>query len=168
MPGVGDTYELHDHERVAVTALTPELLEVEAEWGAAEHRPLAHVHAAQDERFVVHEGELTIDAGGQRRTLRAGDTADVARGTPHRMWNSGETPARATWQIRPALRTADFWTAVDAARRTRPTDAHGMLTPVAAAPLLHEYRTEFALALPAPVRAVATTTLRIAARLRGY
>ncbi|MCW3023488.1 MAG: hypothetical protein JWR30_2810 [Conexibacter sp.] len=168
MPGVGDTYELHDHERVAVTALTPELLEVEAEWGAAEHRPLAHVHAAQDERFVVHEGELTIDAGGQRRTLRAGDTADVARGTPHRMWNSGTTPARATWQIRPALRTADFWTAVDAARRTRPTDAHGMLTPVAAAPLLHEYRTEFALALPAPVRAPAMTALRVAARLRGY
>jgi mannose-6-phosphate isomerase-like protein (cupin superfamily) len=168
MPQAGDTYDLHDHERVTVTTLTHELLEVEAEWGAAEHRPLAHVHAAQDERFVVHEGELTLDAGGQRRTLRAGDNADVPRGTPHRMWNSGSTPVRATWQTRPALRTADFWAAVHAARRTCPTDAHGMLTPVAAAPLLHEYRTEFALALPAPVRATAMTALRVAARLRGY
>jgi hypothetical protein len=84
------------------------------------------------------------------------------------MWNSGSTPVRATWQTRPALRTADFWAAVDAARHKRPTDAHGMLTPVAAAPLLHEYRTEFALALPAPVRATAMTALRIAARLKRY
>jgi hypothetical protein len=144
-------------------------LEVGAEWGAAEHRPLAHVHGAQDERFVLHEGELTVDLDGERHTLRPGDALEVPRGTPHRMWNSGATPARATWQTRPALRTADFWRAVHDARAAgRPTDAHGMLTPVAAAPLLREFRTEFRLALPAPVGRAALAILGLAARVKGY
>jgi hypothetical protein len=39
---------------------------------------------------------------------------------------------------------------------------------VAAAPLLHTYRDEFQLALPAPVRVAALTVLRAVARLRGY
>ncbi|MDX6727366.1 MAG: hypothetical protein QOK49_2171, partial [Baekduia sp.] len=80
-----ETYVLHDAERVTVRSHTPELLEVEAEWGAGEHRPLAHVHGAQDERFVLHEGELTVDLGGERHTLRPGDALEVPRGTPHRM-----------------------------------------------------------------------------------
>jgi quercetin dioxygenase-like cupin family protein len=164
------TYQLHDNERVTVTTLTPELLEVEAEWGTggAGHRPPPHLHPSQDERFVLHEGEVTAELDGLRQTIQAGETLDIPRGTPHRMWNSGTGPARATWQTRPALRTAEFWEAMDAARRTRPTGSGGMLTPVAVAPLLREYRAEFQLALPAPLERAALAVLGVAARAKGY
>jgi mannose-6-phosphate isomerase-like protein (cupin superfamily) len=163
-----ETFELHDTERLTVTAHTPELLEVEAEWGPAAHRPPPHLHPSQDERFVVAEGELTVELDGATRVLHAGDALDVPRGTPHRMWSSGAGPARATWQTRPALRTADFWRELDAARRTRPTGKGGLLTPVAIAPLLRRYRPEFQLALPAPLERTALAALNAAARVKGY
>jgi mannose-6-phosphate isomerase-like protein (cupin superfamily) len=164
-----ETYELHDAERVTIRHHAPDLLEVAAEWQPeGRGKPLAHRHPRQAERFVVEDGALSIELDGVTRVLGPGDELDVPAGTAHRMWNAGPAVCRATWQTRPALRTAEFWRAMDAARTMRPTDAHGLLTPVAAAPLLHEYRHEFQLAWPAPVRAVALTLLRTAARLRGW
>jgi mannose-6-phosphate isomerase-like protein (cupin superfamily) len=169
VPQTGDTFALTDHERLTVTHLDPELLEVEAEWSAGGgHRPPSHLHARQDERFVVHEGELTAEVDGTQRTIRAGETLEVPAGTPHRMWNAGAAPVRATWQTRPALRTAEFWAEMDAARRTRPTGKGGTLTPVAVAPLLQKYRDEFQLALPAPLERGALAVLGAAARAKGY
>jgi hypothetical protein len=84
------------------------------------------------------------------------------------MWNSGDVPVRATWQTRPALRTAEFWRAMTAARATRPTGKGGVLTPVAAAPLLRKYRAEFQLALPAALERPALAVLGAAARIKGY
>jgi mannose-6-phosphate isomerase-like protein (cupin superfamily) len=163
-----EIFQLHDSERLTVVTDTPELLEVAAEWGPVEHRPPAHLHPSQDERFVVAEGELTAEIAGERRVLHAGDVLEIPRGTPHRMWNSGSGPARASWQTRPALRTAQFWRAMDDARRTRPTKHGGILTPVAVAPLLRKYRPEFQLALPAPLERTALAVLGLAARVRGY
>jgi quercetin dioxygenase-like cupin family protein len=163
------TFVLHDAERVTVTTLTPELLEVAAEWDPADHRPPPHRHAAQDEHFAINAGALTVELDGNPpRTLRAGDTLDIPRGTPHRMYNAGTEQARATWQTRPALRTAEFWAEMHAARQTRPTSHGGLLTPVAVAPLLRRYRTEFQLALPAPLERTALAVLGAAARVRGY
>jgi mannose-6-phosphate isomerase-like protein (cupin superfamily) len=159
------TYQLHDGERLTLRGRTPELLEVEAEWGPSATKPLPHRHPGQDERFVVHEGELTVDLDGTRRVLHAGDELEVPRGRAHRMWNSGAGPCRATWQVRPALRTEEFWEAVHIARQTKPTDAHGMLTPVAAAPILRTFRDEFRLAWPEPVQAPALLALSAIARL---
>ena len=161
------TYELHDAERVTVRRHTPEVLEVAAEWAAGEHPPLPHLHPHQDERFEVHEGELTVDLDGKRHVLRPGDTLDVPRGTRHRMFNSGGSTARATWQVMPAGRTAEFWAAIHEARKTKPTDAHGMLTPPAAAPILREYRDVFRLGLPDAVARPALAALSAVARLRG-
>ncbi|MEA2305422.1 MAG: hypothetical protein QOH43_2702 [Solirubrobacteraceae bacterium] len=163
-----ETYDLHDAEHVTIVRHTPDLLEVEVTWDPGDHHPLAHVHDAQDERFAIHDGELTVVLDGIRRTLHAGETLDIPRGTPHTMWNTGATPARAGWQTRPALRTAEFWAELHAARQTRPTDAHGLLTPVAAAPLLREYRSEFRLALPRPLGRAALFVLSLAARVKGY
>lgn len=168
MPQVGDVYALTPSERVTVQSLTPDLLEVEAEWAPVEIKPVAHHHPEQDEHFEVHAGELTAEVDGERRVLRAGDTLDIPRGTPHKMWNSGDSRARATWQTRPAGRTAEMWTAMDAARK-RPgtTDKQGMLTPLAAAPILKAYRDTFRLAWPAPVERVALTALAAAGKARG-
>jgi mannose-6-phosphate isomerase-like protein (cupin superfamily) len=169
-PQTGDVYALTDHERLTVTHLDADLLEVEAEWTVndAGHRPPPHLHDHQDERFVVHEGELSAEVDGEQRTIRAGETLDIPARTAHRMWNAGATPVRATWQTRPALRTAEFWTELDAARRSRPTGKGGVLTPVAVAPLLKKYRAEFRLALPAPMERGALAVLGAAARAKGY
>ena len=169
MPAVGDVYALTPSERLTVRSLTPDLLVVDAEWAPVEIRPIAHHHPVQDEHFEVHAGELTAEVDGERRVLRAGDTLDIPRGTAHKMWNSGDVAARATWEVRPAGQTAEMWAAMDAARR-RPgaTDKHGMLTPLAAAPILKTYRDAFRLALPAPVERVAITALAAAGRARGH
>jgi mannose-6-phosphate isomerase-like protein (cupin superfamily) len=146
MPQPGDVVSLGGHERRTITQLTDDLLEVAAEWdpASADHRPLAHLHPHQDEHFVVHEGELTAAIDGVERVLRAGDTLDVPRGTPHAMWNTGDGPARATWQVRPALRTAQLWAAIDGASRA----AGRIPTPEEGARLLEEYAPEFQLVLP--------------------
>jgi hypothetical protein len=49
-------------------------------------------------RAVVH---------GTERRYEAGDTIDVPPGTPHQMAADG--PARVRWEVRPALRTAEFF-----------------------------------------------------------
>lgn len=45
--------------------------------------PPLHVHAAQDEIFVVVEGAYMFEVGGQRHRLTAGDTILAPRGVPH-------------------------------------------------------------------------------------
>jgi glyoxylate utilization-related uncharacterized protein len=87
------------------------------------------------EHFEVLEGELTVELDGRQRVLAAGDAIDVPRGTVHRMWNSGGVTARATWQVRPALRTAEMFAELD-----------GGLNPAKAAKVLWRYRNEFRLA----------------------
>ena len=118
MPEPGDVYALGPTERLRLTTVTPELLELEATWEPrAEHRPLLHRHPNQDEHFVVREGELTALVDGVEHVLRAGDTLDVPRGAPHSMHNAGGQTARATWQVRPAQRTAQLWATLDAIGR---------------------------------------------------
>lgn len=55
------------------------------------------------------EGELTVVVDGEQRVVGAGDVLDVPAGTVHQMWNGGDGPARATWQVRPALRTEEMF-----------------------------------------------------------
>ena len=48
----------------------------------------------------------TIIDGTERR-YGPGETFEVPAGTPHQM--VGEGPSRVSWEIRPALRTAEFF-----------------------------------------------------------
>ena len=163
---VGDTYLLHDGERVTVRVAEPDLLAVDVEWSALPHKPPVHSHPKQAERFEVREGELSVEVDGRRHVLRAGDALDVPAGSPHKMWNSGDGPCRAAWEVRPALRTEGFFRAVHEAREAGRGGEHGILTPLGAAPILREYRDEFALPLPAPVQSVALAALSAVSRLR--
>lgn len=84
-----------------------ELLEMEATYGGSGSLPPEHSHPQQVERFVVLEGTVhTIIAGDERR-YGAGETFEVPAGTPHQM--TGDGPARVRWEVRPALRTAEFF-----------------------------------------------------------
>ena len=172
MARAGDTFQLHDGEKVTVVTASAdsggELLEVSAEWTPAEHKPLMHSHPKQDEHFEILEGELTVKLGDDRHVLHAGDSLDVPRGTKHSMWNSGSVPARATWQVRPALGTEDLWENVHTQRAAGHTGKGGMINMPAAALVLSEFPDEFVPDIPAAARKPAFAVLRQWARLRGY
>lgn len=135
MPAVGDSYSVREGEHVTIRTLTPDLLVMEAAWGPGHGKPPRHYHPSQDERFEVLEGELTVETGkGRPVVLRAGDGVDIPRGTIHRMWNDGETKARAAWRVMPSQRTAEMFEALD-----------GGINPARAAKILWEFRREFRL-----------------------
>jgi mannose-6-phosphate isomerase-like protein (cupin superfamily) len=147
MPKVGDVYSLSDHQRLTVTVLGDELLEVEAVWepGGVMQQPPLHRHRSQDEHFVIREGELRAVIDGEERILRPGDVIDVPAGTPHAMWSTAEGPSRATWQVRPALRTAELWAALT---EMRAASAAGRTpSPEDGQALLKKYAPEFELVL---------------------
>src|SRR5687767_9560215 len=108
------TYTLTPSETVTVVREEEDLLEVEGRWGPEGKPPPPHFHPAQDEHFEVLAGRLKAKLDGEERELSTGDTLDVPGGTSHQIWNAGTEPARATWQTRPAGRTAEWFRSVDA------------------------------------------------------
>lgn len=145
------TYALTAHETVTIRQATPDLLEVEVRWTHGGRLPPAHLHPAQDERFEVLEGALRVVLDGRERTLSAGEAIEIPRGVAHRMTAAGDGAARAIWQTRPALRTIEWWAALDAERGRR----GGSDPPLPLlARLLRAHRAEIRLKLlPAPLQA---------------
>lgn len=95
--------------RLVATAgeTTGERLEMEATYTGAGGLPPEHLHPRQVERFEVLEGAVRTVVAGEERRYEAGDIFEVPPGTPHQM--AGEGPARVHWEVRPALRTAEFF-----------------------------------------------------------
>lgn len=174
MVATGEKLDLHDGEAVTIRTSAAdsdgELLEMEAEWKPVEaHKPPAHFHPFQDEHFEVTAGELTVKLGDETRVLRAGDHLDIPRGTRHSMWPSGGEVTRASWQIRPALRSEDFFAAVAAMRAAGKTSKHGGMIDLPAAGLIFRaFPDEFRLAMPAIVRRPVIGLLALVGKLRGY
>lgn len=149
-------------ERIKILSRAPEALIAEVTYGPGGSPPPGHFHPAQDERFEVLEGELTVKIGGETRVLKTGDSIDIPRGESHQFWNAGSVQARATWETRPALRTEEWWTAVDATGA-----AEGRPSLLTMAPLVHEYRDVFRLGGPQAVVGPAIGALGIVGRLTG-
>jgi quercetin dioxygenase-like cupin family protein len=84
-----------------------ELLEMEASYSGEAGMPPEHLHPNQAERFEVLEGTMRAIVDGEERIYEAGETFEVPSGTPHQM--AAEGPARMRWEVRPALRTAEFF-----------------------------------------------------------
>jgi quercetin dioxygenase-like cupin family protein len=84
-----------------------ELLEMEATYGGAAGMPPEHLHPSQVERFEVIEGAMKTIIGGVERRYEPGEPFDVPPGVPHQMAADG--PTRMRWEVRPALRTAEFF-----------------------------------------------------------
>lgn len=104
--------------RMEVTCTTAELHEMRVTYRPGSPLPPAHLHPAQSERFAVHEGVLVFLVDGVEHVVAAGETIDVPPGAVHQAHNPGAVPCVATWQTRPALRTADFHCAIQAARES--------------------------------------------------
>src|SRR3954447_10284521 len=84
-----------------------ELLEMEASYSGEAGMPPEHLHPKQAERFEVLEGSMRTIIDGEERTYAEGESFEVPPGTPHQM--GAEGPARMRWEVRPALRTAEFF-----------------------------------------------------------
>ena len=80
---------------------------MEATYGGNGALPPEHFHPRQVERFEVLEGTIRAIIGGTERRYGRGETFDVPAGTPHQM--GAEEPSRMRWEVRPALRTAEFF-----------------------------------------------------------
>src|SRR3954453_5845023 len=108
-----EVLRLTGSETVAIRASSPELLEVEGSWEGGGKAPPAHYHPDQDEHFEVLDGRLKLKVEGDEHELGRGAVVDIPEGTAHQMWNPFDTEARATWRTRPALRTEDWFRAID-------------------------------------------------------
>jgi quercetin dioxygenase-like cupin family protein len=102
-----------------------ELLDMEATYPPGGELPPEHLHPSQDERFEVLEGAVRAIVAGEERRYEAGEGFDVPAGTPHQM--TGDGPARVSWQVRPALRTAEFFERLYAAIDAGGTDVPAVL-----------------------------------------
>lgn len=56
--------------------------------------PPPHKHLAEDELFAITSGSITFTAGSDTRTVSAGESVFVPRGTRHSYRNEDPTPAR--------------------------------------------------------------------------
>lgn len=104
MAGEGDVLE-GPGQTLRIERLEPELLVMESSWKGGTNLPPAHLHPKQTERFTVLEGRLRTVIDGAERTYSAGETFEIPVAVPHQM--SGDGPARARWEVSPALRTAE-------------------------------------------------------------
>jgi quercetin dioxygenase-like cupin family protein len=67
------------------------------------------IHPLQDESFKVLSGSLDFRIGGREQHLKAGESLLIPKGTPHNWWNASNEEAHALVELRPALRTEEFF-----------------------------------------------------------
>jgi hypothetical protein len=103
----GQELEGPDGYRVRFVRITPELLEMDARYAGRGDLPPAHFHPSQGEHFTVLEGALRALIEGEERRYTAGEAFDVPAGTVHQL--AGDGPARVKWEVRPALKSAEFF-----------------------------------------------------------
>src|SRR4051794_19009643 len=107
MAEVGQVIEGPGGFRLRIARIDQEVLEMEATYGGTSGLPPEHFHPRQAERFEGLEGKVRAGVDGTEHSYEAGDVFEVPADTPHQM--TGDGPARVNWQVRPALRTAEFF-----------------------------------------------------------
>ena len=93
--------------RLRLISIEEDVLEMEATYEGDGAMPPEHLHPSQLERFEVLEGAVRTVIAGDERRYEAGESFEVPPGTPHQM--TGDGAARTRWEVRPALRTAEFF-----------------------------------------------------------
>lgn len=91
---------------------SPELLVMESSYRAGSPPAPPHLHPSQDERFVVLAGAVEVKVDGEERTLRSGDELVVRSGTAHEFGGHATEDGTVRWEVRPALRTREFFEGV--------------------------------------------------------
>jgi quercetin dioxygenase-like cupin family protein len=68
------------------------------------HVPAGHTHPIQEERFTILEGTLRFRLGRRTIVAHSGQTVRIPPGAAHWFENAAPQPARASVEVRPALR----------------------------------------------------------------
>jgi quercetin dioxygenase-like cupin family protein len=68
-----------------------------------------HIHRAQGERFRVESGRIAFRLSGNEEIAEPGTEVSVPPGQRHFWWNAGDTDAEVNIELRPALRTEEFF-----------------------------------------------------------
>jgi mannose-6-phosphate isomerase-like protein (cupin superfamily) len=97
----------HNGFRLKLIQITDDLLVMEGSYSGEGALPPEHYHPRQDEHFEVLEGAVKAVIRGEELRYGAGEAFDVPARTPHQM--TGDGRARVRWEVRPALRTAEFF-----------------------------------------------------------
>ena len=113
MAQAGQVLEGPDGFRLHLKEIGEEALVMEAVYSGDAGMPPEHLHPSQTERFEVLEGAMRTLIAGEERVYRRGEPFEIPPGTPHQM--AAEGPTRMRWDVRPALRTAEFFEALYAA-----------------------------------------------------
>ena len=106
MPEVGQEVE-RVGLRLRFERIDPDLLVMDASYEGNSQMPPAHLHPNQIEHFTVLEGRMHTVINGIERTYEPGEEFEVPVATVHQMSPLG--PTRVTWEVRPSLRTAEFF-----------------------------------------------------------
>jgi quercetin dioxygenase-like cupin family protein len=107
MPYEGQELVGHNGFRLKLLLITDDVLEMEGSYSGEGGLPPEHYHPRQDEHFEVLEGAVRAVIAGEERRYVAGEAFDIPARTPHQM--AGDGPARLNWEVRPALKTAEFF-----------------------------------------------------------
>ena len=107
MPQPGQVLHGPGDFKLTIVDVTEDALVMEAKYSGNGELPPEHMHPTQDERFEVIEGRVRVVLNGEEHRSRAGAEFNVPAGTPHQMTGDGE--ALVAWEVRPALRTAEFF-----------------------------------------------------------
>ena len=107
MPHVGQEIKRANGFMVRIVRLEDEVLEVEAHYRGDAPLAQAHYHPNQDEHFEVKSGRIHAVIGDEEVWYDEGEQFEVPAGTSHQMAADGPTVLK--WEVRPALRTAEFF-----------------------------------------------------------
>jgi quercetin dioxygenase-like cupin family protein len=135
---------------------------------------LPHIHPTFEERFLVHEGEVTFWLGRKRQTAGAGETVVVPAGARHDYRNRSDAPAHMTCTATPPLPALQgFLEDAAALARTGGFTRQGMPTGwralLQAAVMLRHYRDDVLILRPPPfVQRLLLDPLARRAERRGY
>ncbi len=105
-----------------------------------DHAPVpAHIHPRQEERFRVLSGRMGVESGGRGQVLEAGEEISVPPGTPHTFWNAGDGELRHTVELRPALKSEEFFETIFGLQRDGRLVAGRPPNPLMMAPVVVEH-----------------------------
>lgn len=163
----------HETPRVTVRTSAAQtagaLLELEAHYGPGSQYPPEHFHPLQDEHFEVLTGKIDVRLNGVEQIYRAGQSFDIPRGSVHTMRNGGDKEASVLWQVRPALRTQQFYQNLWGLSANGKTTSEGIPYLLQMAVMLQHYDDEFVLASPPRVvQQLAVPILALLGGLYGY
>jgi quercetin dioxygenase-like cupin family protein len=145
------------------------LLEMEAFYKPGGQYPPEHYHPLQDEHFEVLKGAVDVRINGAQVTYRAGQSFDIPRGTAHTFRNGGDEEASVLWQVRPALKTQQFYENLWGLAADGLTNSEGIPNLLQMAVMLQHFADEFVLSSPPRlVQQLAFPALAALGRLRGY